>query len=286
MKIAKNQFLTLIVPGGLLLIFGLVVPLVYFFRFSFMEPSITSFAEPGISVQNFVTIASNPYYVGVFVRTLVMAFVATVITLVLSLPVALHLSRSRGLRKNLLVVLALFPLLIGSVVRSIGWLALFGYTGLLNGLLGTLGWQDTPQNFSQNVYSVTLALGILLVPICILVLTSTLESLDPSVERAAHDLGARPTRVFYQILVPQMVPGILAATSLVFVLNMNAYATPLLVGGPGVQMMATQMYSTMVAGNNWPLGAAMAVVLVVTSLGAISIYSLFVRTQLLKWKSR
>ena len=136
------------------------------------------------------------------------------------------------------------------------------------------------------MYSVTLALGILLVPICILVLTSTLESLDPSVERAAHDLGARPTRVFYQILVPQMVPGILAATSLVFVLNMNAYATPLLVGGPGVQMMATQMYSTMVAGNNWPLGAAMAVVLVVTSLGAISIYSLFVRTQLLKWKSR
>jgi len=131
-----------------------------------------------------------------------------------------------------------------------------------------------------------LALTLLLVPVCILVLTSSFEALDPAVERAGYDLGARPSRVFFQILLPQIVVGIMAATALVFVLNMNAYSTPLLVGGPTTPMMATLIYDMMVNQNNWPLGTAAALILLVTSLGLTALYTTYLRKRVLVWRAK
>ena len=112
-----------------------------------------------------------------------------------------------------------------------------------------------------------------------------MKSNDPAAtERAALDLGARPLRVFRQIVLPQIVPGIAAGTSLVFVLCINAYATPRLVGGTQVPMLAPVVYDTISSDNNWPFGASMAALMLVVSLAVVLLYGRLLRRQFEGWR--
>jgi putative spermidine/putrescine transport system permease protein len=274
----------LVMPAALVTVVFFVAPLVYFLRFSFERPSRTAFSEPVFTLENFARFFASPFHVGALTRTLLVAAAATVLALLLALPVAYLITKANARTKALLIILTVFPLLVGNVVRSIGWVALLGYSGVVNTVLTAVGFIDAPVELLRTATTVTVAITSVVLPLMVLTLQASLESVDPNTERAALDLGARPSRVFRQIVLPQIVPGITAGTSLVFVLCINAYATPRLVGGAQVPMLAPVVYDTISSDNNWPFGASMAALMLVVSLAVVLLYGRLLRRQFEGWR--
>jgi putative spermidine/putrescine transport system permease protein len=274
----------LVMPAAVITVVFFVAPLVYFLRFSFERPSRTAFSEPVFTLENFARFFASPFHVGALTRTLLVAAAATVLALLLALPVAYLITKASARTKALLIILTVFPLLVGNVVRSIGWVALLGYSGVVNTVLTAVGLLDAPIELLRTATTVTVAITSVVLPLMVLTLQASLESVDPNTERAALDLGARPLRVFRQIVLPQIVPGIAAGTSLVFVLCINAYATPRLVGGAQVPMLAPVVYDTISSDNNWPFGASMAALMLVVSLAVVLLYGGLLRRQFEGWR--
>jgi putative spermidine/putrescine transport system permease protein len=274
----------LVMPAAVVTVVFFVAPLVYFLRFSFERPSRTAFSEPVFTLENFTRFFASPFHVGALTRTLLVAAAATVLALLLALPVAYLITKASARAKALLIILTVFPLLVGNVVRSIGWVALLGYSGVVNTVLTAVGLLAAPVELLRTATTVTVAITSVVLPLMVLTLQASLESVDPNTERAALDLGARPLRVFRQIVLPQIVPGIAAGTSLVFVLCVNAYATPRLVGGAQVPMLAPVVYDTISSDNNWPFGASMAALMLVVSLAVVLLYGRLLRRQFEGWR--
>lgn len=284
MRLDRRFGWLLIGPAVLTTLVFFVLPIGYFLRFSFMKPSLREMAEESFTVGSFVRFFESSYYVGTLVRTLVIALVATIVALVLALPVAYWISKSSGWVKGVLIVATVFPLLVGNVVRSIGWVAIFGYSGVVSNVLAKTGLTDGPIDMLHSPVTVTVAIASVVLPIMVLTLYASLEAVDPATERAALSLGATPLRAFRQVVLPQVIPGIIAATSLVFVLCMNSYSTPLLIGGSQVPMLAPEIYAAITNDNNWPFGASMAVLLLIASLIVVIFYGWLLRRQFEGWR--
>jgi putative spermidine/putrescine transport system permease protein len=193
------------------------------------------------------------------------AAVCTIVCLVLGFPLAYLLARTRSRFKNLLLMLVVLPLFVGNAVRAAGWMTLFGSKGIINVGLLQLGLVAAPIDIMFTQGAVIIGIIAVNLPFMVLTLQSVLESFDRSVEEAAFSLGATPSRMFLRVLWPLALPGVAAGTILTFILGMNAYATPVLLGGPEFRMMAPLVYSQMQLGN-WPFGAAVSFVLMVTTL--------------------
>lgn len=271
-------------PAAIVVLIFFVGPIVYFLRFSFETPSATEFAIPTFTVQNFSDFFTDSYYVRTLIRTLLIAIASTAVTLVLAVPVARLIVTCGPRMKSVLIIATVFPLLVGNVVRSIGWVAILGYNGVVNTLLVKFHLASAPLDLLHSPVTVGVAISSVVVPIMVLTLQASLEAVDPATERAALSLGSRHFRAFRTVTLPQIVPGIIAGTSLVFVLCLNAYATPLLVGGSQVPMLAPEIYSSITTDNNWPFGAAMASVLLVLCLLVVVLYGSLARRLFEAWR--
>ena len=162
-------------------------------------------------------------------------------------------------------MLVVLPLFVGNAVRAAGWMVMFGGKGLLNALLAWLGLgARAPLMYTEA--AVIVGITAVNLPFMVLTLQSVVEGIDPSVEEAALTLGAGPLQVFRRVILPLAMPGVLAGTILVFILGMNAYATPVLLGGPRFQLMGPVVYGQFVGLNNWPFGAALSFVLMTATL--------------------
>lgn len=274
----------LVGPATVLLVAYFVAPLVYFLRYSVRPNSASGFAGAGFTLASFKAFFGDSFLLHALGRSVLIAAVATVGTLLVALPVCYFMLKSRPWLKGLLVILAVFPLLTGSVVRSIGWVAILGYSGIMNEVLTGLGIVRGPLDILHTSGSVTVVIISVVLPVMVLLVHASMESVDPATERAALSLGAGRFRAFRQVLLPQVTPGIVAGTSLVFVLSVNAYSTPLLIGGSKVTMMAPQIYLTITTDANLPGGAAMSVVVVVVSLAIVGVYGWLMRKQFEGWR--
>lgn len=280
----RSAWAVLISMPALVIGLGLIIPSIFFVRISFGVPSRAAFSEPGFTTENYLTWVRDPFYLSVLRDTAAMATIATVISTILGLLLGWHAARSAPRKRGLLIILSLFPWLTGAVVRSIGWNAIFGYRGLVSSMLVALKIIPEHRTFTGTFIAVTISLAFLMIPVSMVLLTNAFSSIDPATERAAMDLGTGPLVTFWRVTFPQVAPAVLAAASITFILNMNAYATPLIVGGPTLKAMATTMYSTMVAGGNWPLGATFAVILVIASVGSVLVMTQIAQRTILRWR--
>ncbi|PKC52192.1 ABC-type spermidine/putrescine transport system, permease component I, partial [Rhizophagus irregularis] len=228
--------------------------------------------ESAWTLENFVEFFSDSYFLNILWNTILISFVATIFSLILAFPIAYLLARTKSKFKGILIGLVVFPLLVGNIVRDIGWIALFSETGLINELLLAIGIIDTPESFLGTHIAVIIAISNVVLPYMIISIQSVIENINPSLEESAKDLGASNWMVMRSIVIPLAMPGILAGTLFVFILSMNAYTTPLIIGGTKVQMMAPALDSQITEVSNWPLGSAMAVVLIAITLITSVIY--------------
>ena len=256
----------LILPAGLLVLLLLVAPMAMLFRISLNEYSPTQLMLEALQPGNYLRALADPYYQGVMGTTMTVALSCTVICLIIGFPAAWWLARMDSKQKSLAVILTVFPLLVGNVVRSAGWMALLGRDGAINASLRGLGLISEPLQLLYTQGAVIVGIVAVVAPYMILTLSAVIEGIPRNLEEAAANLGAGPLTAFRRVVLPLAVPGVVAGSVLVFILCMNAYATPVLLGGPQFKMMAPAVYDQFVRGTNWPFGAALAFLLLVVTL--------------------
>jgi putative spermidine/putrescine transport system permease protein len=256
----------LVLPACLLVLGLLVGPMMLMFRISLNQFSPTQLMIEAFSFDNYVQAAADPYYQEIILTTLGMALLCTALTLVIAFPAAYWVGRLESRWKSLVVIATLFPLLVGNVVRSAGWMALFDRDGLINVTLQRAHLIGEPLTLMYTPKAVVLGVVAVVLPYMILTIAAVIESIPRDLEDAAANLGASGLKTFWRVILPLSAPGVAAGSILVFVLCMNTYATAVLLGGPRFKMMAPAIFDQFVRGNNWPMGAALAFMLLTVTM--------------------
>ena len=257
---------TLVGPATVFVAAGLLVPLAILLRYSFNTMDPRRIMHEAFSLDNYVKFFADPYYTGVLWTTLRVAALCTLVCLVMALPLAYVLARTQTRFKNVLIMLVVLPLFVGNAVRAAGWMTIFGSKGFLNVTLMQFGIINEPLEIMYTESAVVAGIIAVTLPYMVLTLQSVIEGINRNIEEAAFSLGAGPATMFRRVLLPLSLPGILAGTILTFILSMNAYATPVLLGGPKFRMMGPLIYGQFQL-NNWPFGASAAFILMTATLG-------------------
>ncbi|MGA3401879.1 MAG: ABC transporter permease [Acetobacteraceae bacterium] len=267
--------LALLGPASLMMLLMLVVPLGFLARDSLNRYDPNELMIAAVTSANYLRFFEDPFYWNVLVTTIRVSVIVTVVCLALGLPMAWRLARSTSRWKSALVVLTVLPLFIGSTTRTAGWMILFARGGMLDILSRDLLHAGTV----TLMYSETAVIaGIIAInlPFTVLTLQSVFEGIDPRLEEAAASMGAAPSRAFWRIVFPLALPGVTIAAVLCFILCMNAFATPVLLGGPRFQMMAPLLFWAFNSDNNWPFAGAIAFILMGTTLGLTGLANLVI----------
>jgi len=201
---------------------------------------------------------ADPLYLGILLRSFVMAASTTAICLLLGFPLALFISRA-GSRKNIYLQLVILPFWTSFLVRLYAWLFLLRDTGLINTALQSLGLIHDPLPLLYNDGAVLLGLVYGYLPFMVLPVYATLERLDPALVEAAADLGAKPWSALLHVIVPLSAPGIRAGGILVFIPALGAYLTPDLLGGGRTVMIGNLVQNQFTTARDWPFGSAISV---------------------------
>jgi putative spermidine/putrescine transport system permease protein len=266
----------LVGPATAFVTVGLLLPLLILLRYSFNKLGPRRIMIETFSPDNYVKFFADPYYTGVLWTTLRVAALCTLACLVMALPLAYVLARTQSRFKNVLIMLVVLPLFVGNAVRAAGWMTVFGAKGFLNVSMMQLGVISEPLQLMYTERAVVVGIIAVNLPYMVLTLQSVIEGINRNVEEAAFSLGAGPVTMFRRVLLPLSLPGILAGTILTFILGMNAYATPVLLGGPKFKMMGPLVFGQFQL-NNWPFGASVAFVLMTATLGLTATANILVQ---------
>ncbi len=262
----------LLLPALLVLLAFFALPLGTIVVYSLGRSAPGSIYIPDVTLANYAALFETAVYVKVMLRTLRIGLVVTLLALVLGYPYAYLMARGRPWLRSALLLAVLLPLLVSVVVRTYGWMVVLGLDGPVNTLLLAAGLVQKPVKFLFNETGIVIGLLHVFFPFMVLPLSSVLQKVDPQLEDAARTLGAGAFTVFRRVTLPLSVPGIAAGSMLVFTLSVAAYVTPALMGGAGINVMATLVAQQILVLVNWPLGAAVAVMLVVITLVVVTAY--------------
>lgn len=253
-------------PGALVMLAFVALPLVLTLSLSLYPFTSTGAIGEQMTLVNYADIFRDDYFHAIFARTFGMAVLVTAVCIAIGVPEAYVLSRLSERWRAVSMVIVLGPLLISVVVRTLGWAVLLGNEGVINKILLSLGVVSEPIKMLYTFTGVVIALVHVLVPFMVLAVWASLQKLDRATEQAAQSLGASLPTVLTRIVFPQVIPGVLSGGLIVFALAASAFATPAIIGGRRLKVVPTTIYDEFLGNLNWPLGAALAVVLVVIVL--------------------
>lgn len=249
-------------PAVALFLAIVAAPLVMTVVLSFNDWGQYKGIERVFILKNWREVLGDGYYYEVFLRTFRIAGIVTLVCILLGTPEAYILYRMTSPWRAIFLLVVLGPLLISVVARTLGWALLFGgANGLGNQLLVGLGLATQPIQFMFTEWGVIVALVHVLVPYMILSVWASLQRLDPQIENAAASLGAGQATILRRVVLPQVMPGVLAGAIVVFALAASAFATPAIIGGRRLKVASTLAYDEFLNTLNWPLGATVAVIL-------------------------
>ena len=263
--LTRRLLLWLLLAPALVWLLGLIL-------LPHLDLALLSFRErtgPGqyaYSLAQYRTFFAEPLYWDVFVRTAVISVIATAITLLIAFPIAWTIAKlTRGRVSALLFAVCLIPFWVSETVRTLGWMILLRETGVLPGVLVSLGVTDAPVEMLYR--DATILVGLVYTSLLFMVvpLYSSLESLDDSLIEAAYDLGGNGWTVLRTIVIPHAAPGITAGCIVVFMLTLGNYLTASLLGGKNSLWFTEQIYTQFITRFNWEQGAAFGFLLLVLS---------------------
>ena len=252
----RLHFIPLLAPSTLLLLGLVAIPLLSIAWLSFQVHK-----GEGLTLRNYVEIFTDPFYAEIYWRTFALAFCVTVISVWLGTWAALALYRIESRWRSIILLACLVPLLISVIVRTMGWALLLSPTGLVNLVLVKSGLIAQPIELLYTATGVVIALVHVTAPYVVISVWASLERIPRGVELAAVSLGASRLTTLRRITIPLAMPGILSATLLVFAISFGAFATPAIMGGGRLKMAANIAYEEFLTTQNWPMGAAPSVVI-------------------------
>ena len=246
----------------------LLAPYAFLFCYSFWSVSQQAIVH-NWNFGNYRQLLENAMYPAVLFRSMRIAGSVTILSLMLSFPLAYYLSFHTR-RKELLYQLVIIPLWVSYLVRAYAWKTILGSDGVLNTLLQYMGVIRHPAEFLlYSPFAVVLTLTHIYTPFAFLPIYASMEHIPRNLVEAAHDLGATPVRMFWTVIFPLSLPGALAGATFAFVLSLGDFLAPLLIGGPSGIMISNVIVSLFGAAYNWPLGAAISASLLLLVLALL-----------------
>ncbi|MEP3276431.1 MAG: ABC transporter permease [Stappiaceae bacterium] len=223
-----------------------------------------------------ITGRDTQIYVKLYTKTLFMALIITVLTVLLGYPLAFFMAHASSGVANILMVFVLLPFWTSLLVRTTAWIALLQTNGVVNSTLIALGITNAPLEMLYTQFSTIIAMTHILLPFMVLPLYSVMRGIDQSYMRAAMSMGSLPLAAWYRIYLPMSLPGLSAGALLVFIISVGYYITPALVGGTDGQMISNIIAFHMQQSNNWELAAALGSLLLVLILALYWLFDRFV----------
>lgn len=214
--------------------------------------------------RHYARIFGDFYYLEVILATVTLSAVVTIGALIVGYPYAVILARARGWAKAALLFLLVAPLLVNVVVRSFGWMVIFGRSGLINAVLDLAGLPKL--DILNSWTAIAIALVHVLLPFMVLSIAATLENLDPALEEAAATLGARPWRSFVHVVIPLSLHGAVTGAILVFALSMGSFVTVMMMGDNRTMVLPLLVYQQLSVAGDGAFAAALGMVLLATVL--------------------
>ena len=210
------------------------------------------------TLANYRDAFSDPLVRFLLIRSVLIAATVTIVTVLLAYPVAYFIA-FRTRKKTLWLLLITIPFWSSYLLRVYAWKLVLGFNGVMNSALMWAGVVDEPLTFLlYNQFAVVLTLAHAWAPFAILPIFVSLQKIEPSVLEAATDLGSSAAERFFRVTLPMTVPGIIAASLIIFIPTVGDYVTPSLVGGSDGKMIANLIQVQFGAANNWPLGATLS----------------------------
>ena len=258
----KQSTILLIAPITILLVVVLILPLL-----AVLLPTV--FEGGAVTLSRYIAFFQDPYYIKIFVRTLRIALVCTLVCMILGIPTAYFISRASKKWRGILMSVALFPMLTNSVIRAFAWINILGKNGIVNQILSTLHLVDQPLSMLYTEFSVLVGTIYLFLPLMIITLVGVMENIDNDMMEAAESLGASRLLSFFKVILPMSIPGIITGAVLVFTGAMTAYTTPQLLGGNSNMVMATLIYQRAMSVSDWTGASVIALIMIVVTLVVI-----------------
>ncbi|MEX2743056.1 ABC transporter permease [Rhizobium mongolense] len=262
-------FLPLSLPSLVLLLF-FAAPMGLMLGLSFQDQETGTF-----TLASYGRFFSDELVLAGLGRTVVMSGLVAICVTILAYPLAYYLARSTSRWRTLVFALAIAPELAGVVLRTYGWLVILEDRGFINSALIWTGLISEPLPLSKNLFGVVVGLTHVILPFGVLSLLTSLQGINPNLERSAQILGAPRLAVIRHIVLPLSVPGIVSSLLIAFTMAASAYATPALLGGAAFKVMATMVYEQVLFYIDWSFAAVMANVLL-----AMMLVSAFVGSRL------
>lgn len=252
----RTENFLLAAPGLLLLTLGFCVPIMQMLVFSVWTPD-------GITFEHFARFLADPFYLGIFWRTVRLSLIITLICTLIGFPLAYLMARLGQTMRLLLVVMVILPLMTSVVIRTFGWMVLLNRSGPITGLLNDLGLVG--RNFSLMHTETAIVMGLVqvLLPFMAMSILGVILRIDRRLEESARTMGCSFLQTIQTVVLPLSLPGIVAGSLLTFTLSASSFVTPSLLGGVRLQVLAGSIYNSITQTLDWSFAAAQAVILFV-----------------------
>ncbi len=241
--------------------FLLVIPICFVVVYSFWLRSPTGADIPAFQLGNYAKFFADTFYPSILLRTIRVSLETVLLCVVMGYIPAYFFSHSRSKNKAVLLLLIMLPFWISFIIRTMSWINILGDTGLINHFLLKTHLLSRPLGMLYNEGSVLMGLLQYLLPFMILNIYVSLEGIDKSLLEAARSMGCTEWQAFREVTLPLSLPGVSAGSLLVFVLTAGTYLPPMILGGPGNQMIANLIFARVIGTLDWPFGSAISVVL-------------------------
>jgi len=268
----RIRLMLLLTPGLLWLVLFFALPLVIIVIYSFMTNDALGRVVYQPTLDNYITIFTQSLYINAYWRSIWTSVLTTVICLLLGYPLALFIARSPQQWRMPLLMLILIPFWTNFLVRIYAWQIILANNGLLNGLLEFIGIGRLSLINNEGLTLIGLIYGEL--PFMVLPLYAAIDRFDFTLMEAAADLGASKVQAFLRIMLPMTMPGVVAGSVLVFIPTLGQFVVSELLGGAKVDYLGNLIQRLFLRANpiNWPLGSAMAVLMMIVLLVLIMLY--------------
>jgi len=277
-KTTKHEFrsntlpaLVTVGPVTLLLLFLVVAPLVLVAVMSFCKTDEYYNVVYEFTTANYSKLLSMDY-VKIYGRSLLISLITTVVCVLVGYPFSYIIARTKSKKKQLLYMLVIIPFWTNSLIRIYGWRSFLGNSGWLTKILMLLHIVNEPVDFLYQTGTTVLGMVYCFIPFMVLPLYTAIEKLDGSLLEASSDLGAKPLRTLFEVILPLTSGGIFSGCIMVFIPCLGYFFVSNILGGGNTDMIGNLIEREFKSANNWPLGAALSIILILVTLLLVKIY--------------
>ena len=277
-KKSKHQWKANIIPAIIMvspvtlwLVLLVAIPLIYVLVMSFCSIDEYYNVVFKFTFKNYIRLV-NFDYMKIYAQSIIIAALTTVICILMAYPFSYVIARTKSKKKQLLYMMVIIPFWTNSLIRIYGWRTFLGTNGWLNSILQLLHITEEPFDFLFRQGTTVLGMVYCLFPFMVLPLYTAIEKLDGSLLEASSDLGAKGAATFIEVILPLTVGGIFSGSIMVFIPCLGYFFVSDILGGGNSDVIGNLIERQFQSGNNWPLGAALSIILILITLILVKLY--------------